>query len=248
MDEQEWLSSCDWTALWGRTWEAERVTDRVRRLIATAVCRRVAHLLSDPRSIRMMDLSEALADHGFDEDGWDEWEDACGEAWQAVLDVQDEPIAARSQAATVAAMLQTDDHKIGRALESAADVFGYLAAHTSGVLPSTAVLDSARSCWEHPTFVAGRDEEGGRIISEVIREIVGNPFRPVAFDPSWRTATAVGLARSMDESRDFAAMPILADALEDAGCDNPDVLAHYRDPNGAHVRGCWVVDLVLGKS
>jgi hypothetical protein len=52
----------------------------------------------------------------------------------------------------------------------------------------------------------------------------------------------------MYESRDFAAMPILADALEEAGSDSPDVLAHCRDPNGVHVRGCWVVDLVLGKS
>ena len=52
----------------------------------------------------------------------------------------------------------------------------------------------------------------------------------------------------MYESRDFAAMPILADALQDAGCDNPDLLAHCRDPQQVHVRGCWVVDLVLGKS
>ena len=67
------------------------------------------------------------------------------------------------------------------------------------------------------------------------------------FDPSWRTSTAVGLARTMYESHDFAAMPILADALEEAGCDSPDVLAHCR-ADTPHVRGCWVVDLVLGKS
>ena len=50
----------------------------------------------------------------------------------------------------------------------------------------------------------------------------------------------------MYESRDFSAMPILADALQDAGCDNDDILNHCRDPV-RHVRGCWVVDLVLGK-
>jgi hypothetical protein len=50
----------------------------------------------------------------------------------------------------------------------------------------------------------------------------------------------------MYESRHFSPMPILADALQDAGCDNPDVLDHCRGP-GPHVRGCWVVDLVLGK-
>jgi hypothetical protein len=77
-------------------------------------------------------------------------------------------------------------------------------------------------------------------------EVFGNPFQPVAFKSSWRTDTAVSLARTMYESRDFNAMPILADALQDAGCDNDDVLNHCRG-DGPHVRGCWVCDLVLGK-
>ncbi|WP_227254383.1 hypothetical protein [Frigoriglobus tundricola] len=80
----------------------------------------------------------------------------------------------------------------------------------------------------------------------LIRDIFGNPFRPVAFSPSWRTDTAVALARQMYESRDFGAMPILADALQDAGCENTDILAHCRIP-GLHVRGCWVLDAVLNK-
>jgi hypothetical protein len=79
----------------------------------------------------------------------------------------------------------------------------------------------------------------------VLHDIFGNPFRPVTFESVWRPSTAVGLAESMYSTRDFAAMPILADALEEAGCDNSDVLAHCRGP-GPHVRGCWVVDLVLG--
>jgi len=81
----------------------------------------------------------------------------------------------------------------------------------------------------------------------LIRDIFGNPFRPVAFSPEWRTDTAVSLSRQMYESREFSAMPILADALQDAGCDSDDILAHCRGPQAAHVRGCWVVDLVLGK-
>ena len=59
--------------------------------------------------------------------------------------------------------------------------------------------------------------------------------------------TRLHLARGMYDSRDFSAMPILADALQDAGCDNDDILNHCRDASGVHVRGCWVVDLVLGK-
>ena len=80
-----------------------------------------------------------------------------------------------------------------------------------------------------------------------IRDIFGNPFRPVVADPAWRTDTAVSLARQMYESREFGAMPILADALQDAGCENTDILNHCRDTAQGHVRGCWVVDLVLGK-
>jgi hypothetical protein len=80
----------------------------------------------------------------------------------------------------------------------------------------------------------------------LLREIFGNPFRPVTFSPAWRTDTAVSLARTMYDAREFSAMPILADALQDAGCDNDDILNHCRG-DGPHVRGCWVVDLVLGK-
>ena len=83
-------------------------------------------------------------------------------------------------------------------------------------------------------------------MAEVCRDVFGNPFRPVPFSPKWRTETAVGLARQMYRSRKFSAMPILADALQDAGCDNVDILDHCRGP-GPHVRGCWVVDLLLGK-
>ncbi|VTU00622.1 Uncharacterized protein (Fragment) OS=uncultured bacterium PE=4 SV=1 [Gemmataceae bacterium] len=79
-----------------------------------------------------------------------------------------------------------------------------------------------------------------------MRDIFGNPFRPVVFAAEWRTSTAIALAQHVYESRDFSAMPILADALQDAGCDSGDVLDHCRGP-GPHVRGCWVVDLVLGK-
>ncbi len=89
-------------------------------------------------------------------------------------------------------------------------------------------------------------EEEGKHQQHFLRDIFGNPFRPVAFDPAWRAEHAVGIAAKMYDERHFAAMPILADALEEAGCDSADILAHCREP-GVHVRGCWVVDLVLGK-
>jgi hypothetical protein len=81
----------------------------------------------------------------------------------------------------------------------------------------------------------------------ILREIAGDPFAMVTFDANWRTFNATCLARMMYQSRDFSLMPILADALQDAGCDNDDILNHCRDTSATHVRGCWVVDLVLGK-
>ena len=83
--------------------------------------------------------------------------------------------------------------------------------------------------------------------AELVRDIFGNPFRKrPKVKKAWLTDTALTLARQMYESRDFGAMPILADALQDAGCNSEDILSHCRG-EGSHVRGCWVVDLVLGR-
>lgn len=84
--------------------------------------------------------------------------------------------------------------------------------------------------------------------ARVTRDVVGNPFRPVPFNSAWRTTDVVMLAAGIYDHRAFDRMPILADALQDAGCDNDDILSHCRDTSLTHVRGCWVVDLVLGKS
>jgi hypothetical protein len=110
----------------------------------------------------------------------------------------------------------------------------------------------ARACSTDPEYASeepwdAMDREQAKHPT-ILRDIFGNPFRPVAFDPAWRTDTALALARQMYESREFSAMPILADALQDAGCDNTDILSHCRDAGATHVRGCWVIDLVLGKS
>ncbi|MFO0824049.1 MAG: hypothetical protein U0792_13205 [Gemmataceae bacterium] len=96
-------------------------------------------------------------------------------------------------------------------------------------------------------YLGNEDEERSRIC-DLLRDIFGNPFRPITFDAEWRSDTALSLAKHIYESRDFHTMPILADALQDAGCDNADILSHCRDPQQVHVRGCWVVDLVLGKA
>jgi hypothetical protein len=108
----------------------------------------------------------------------------------------------------------------------------------------------ARSCVTGPIIREAESEHfpltDHPAISHYLHEVFGNPHRPARFDPRWRSVAAVALATKMYADRDFAAMPILADALEEAGCDNADILAHCRG-DGPHVRGCRVVDLLLGK-
>jgi hypothetical protein len=132
--------------------------------------------------------------------------------------------------------------------EWAGSTLGRLAKSVIGKSGWAAALECS---WEASRRVGGAtfwSDEERFAQGPMLRDIIGNPFRPVPFSRSWRTATAILLARQMYESREFSAMPILADALQDAGCNDEHILNHCRDASQVHVRGCWVVDLVLGKS
>jgi hypothetical protein len=92
--------------------------------------------------------------------------------------------------------------------------------------------------------------------AQLLRDVAGNPFCPVSLDPAvltWNDSTVVRLGQAAYEERDMPAgtldqgrLAVLADALEEAGCSDSDILSHLRGP-GPHVRGCWAVDLLLGK-
>jgi hypothetical protein len=123
-------------------------------------------------------------------------------------------------------------NEVGAAREVAGDV-AYLAAYQAHAY----------------TYDPHRKIEGKREKANLLRDIVGNLFRPVTVDPywlAWNDGTLPNLAQAIYQERAFDRLPILADALEDAGCSDPQFLAHCRGP-GPHVRGCWVVDLLLGK-
>jgi hypothetical protein len=84
----------------------------------------------------------------------------------------------------------------------------------------------------------------------LLRCVFGNPFRPARIDPfwlRWRGGLVASMAQRMYEARDFADLPVLADALEEAGCDNEEVLVHLHKQGAVHVRGCFVLDLLLNK-
>lgn len=97
-----------------------------------------------------------------------------------------------------------------------------------------------------PTDGRGSIERSARE-ADLLRELLGNPLHPVRFDPAWRTDTVLALAKSVYDSRGFGALPIMADALQDAGCHSEELLNHCRDTTKPHLRGCWALDLVLEK-
>jgi hypothetical protein len=131
------------------------------------------------------------------------------------------------------------------------DTDGLLAAHRAHYRhlfpgdPDSAlglVLDAG----EHAYSEATRTAEARAAAAGLLRDIFGNPFRPAALDPAWRTPAVVRSARGIYDEQAFDRLPLLADALTEAGCDDPSILGHCRSA-GPHVRGCWVVDLVLGR-
>lgn len=197
--------------------------DRKLRLFACACCHRIWHLLTDPRSRRAVEASEQYAD---EIGSLELLLHTHQEAWKA------QEIAERGEAkqAAMAAYYGSYPRMNWDTAETTArDAVYALRPQATPTPEERAVSNSER-----------------RAQCDLLRDIFGNPFRPTDFSPDWRTDTAVALAHTMYESREFSAMTILADALQDAGCDNLDVLSHCRGA-GPHVRGCWVVDLVLGK-
>ncbi|VTR93499.1 Uncharacterized protein OS=Sorangium cellulosum (strain So ce56) GN=sce5710 PE=4 SV=1 [Gemmata massiliana] len=123
--------------------------------------------------------------------------------------------------------------------QAVADLLEWKANHTTA-------LDAARRVGITAHQATGTLETRGAQPG-FLRDLFGPlPFRPIPFDPAWGTSTVTALARDIYAQRAFDRMPILADALQDAGCDNDDILNHCRTP-GVHVHGCWVVDLVLEK-
>jgi hypothetical protein len=95
--------------------------------------------------------------------------------------------------------------------------------------------------------VVGREHAA---MCDVLRDLLGNPFRPVSLDPAWlawNDDTIPKLAQAIYEERAFDRLPVLADALEEAGCTDAQLLGHLRGP-GPHCRGCWALDLLMGRT
>jgi hypothetical protein len=249
--ESTYLTAEDATELWASLRDETRFTRRAVKgpdtgdeynqrllyLMAAAVFRTVERLVPRRRWRKLLDIVEAYADGEATSDQLFDAYEAAG------VDTSELP-AAKAAAAECIHMLP-DDYKVLEGVDYVTDAAGYRAAVAAGVLEKDAGLDEARAVWDEPAFRdAKRAHE--RALCGLIRDIFGNPYRPVAVDPGWLSPTAVSLARGIYAEKAFDRLPVLADALLEAGCSDEQLLGHCHGP-GPHVRGCWVVDLVLGK-
>lgn len=254
MDESEWKTCDDPLAMLN----ALRGISTVRklRLFACACCRRVWTALSDARSRRAVEVAESHADQRVDDSVLEAVKDAAysvhadtsppdsGFSNAATGMVQSNWEAA--QAATTASMpCSTLDEAIW-CCQAVSDQ----SAVASGSIAQEATADG----WSDEKRRLSETNER-KMQCQLLRCIFGpDPFASSPdLDPSCLNAAVIGLAKNVYETRtepngmlDTLEFEVLADALEDAGCDNAEILAHCRGP-GPHVRGCWVVDLILGK-
>ncbi len=221
MTDQEWLSGDDPQQM--LQFLGAIPTDRKLRLFAVACCSRCADILADPRHSRLVTVVELLADNLTTTD--------------ARRDARDCLFASN-----YALWAATQEDAFASALRGSQDIALHVSQGGYDLVGSSASLE------EKLAAVDTEYQKESIAQVELLRDIFGNPFSPVAFSPSWRTTDVMLLAQGIYDEKAFDRMPILADALHDAGCDSDDILNHCRDTTATHVRGCWVVDLVLGKS
>jgi hypothetical protein len=241
MDEARWLA-CAEPAVMLRFVRGQ-VSARKLGLFAVACCRRVERLMADERSRTAVDVAERRAD-GLATEREVRAARAAARAADDVArsayldaDASDRPpygygplYAACMATGAAATVLYVD-----------ANVPASLAAHArAGEVCGYASKEATDEAFRAADRAALAETAG------LLREVVGNPFRPVAVDPTWRATSVVALARSIYEDRRWEDMPFLADALEEAGCGDEGMLSHCR--SGTHTRGCGVVDLLLGKA
>jgi len=231
MDEANWDTCAEPSEMLNFLQTSGWVGERKLRLVACAFCRAVEDLLTDACYRRALDLAERYAD-GLVDAG------ALLEAHWAV---------ARAER-------HTDEYEWSedkKGLLMAANAVGWATTVRQPPDPPAYLAGCAATGANNASLYAGSPEsevKAGQ--SALLRDVLGPlPFRPVTVHPSvlgWDDGTVVRLAQAIYSARRFDDLPVLADALEEAGCNDADILAHCRAV-GPHVRGCWVIDLLLGK-
>jgi hypothetical protein len=226
MTEAEWLTATDSTLM--VDFIQNSGSARKLRLFLVACARLVWDRMPVDDARQAVELAERYADGLASEDERDR---ISKRLWSLPLAGQ----AAGSYAVAVSSGATQHQFK-----DREGDYWAYLCAQLA-VHRSATWRITSRATWYGARIATGAEQP------RLLRDIFGNPFRPIQMEPGWVTADIIARATQMYDARDFGAMPILADALQDAGCDCEDILGHCRDPHATHVRGCRVLDLVMGK-
>jgi hypothetical protein len=207
-----------------------KASDRKRRHLACACLRRFWHVLRDEEARKAVETAERFADGMADAD----------------------QLQAAQNNADAGPEVSGGSAQLLRAAYYAAS------AHSSDVLYASncAVAAASYRAFCDAVAAGGRRVTGNPKESEeaaqraIAQDMFGNPFRPVpSIAPlwlAWNDGAIRKMAQAIYDGRAFGRLPLLADALEEAGCTDADILSHCRS-DGEHVRGCWVVDLILGK-
>jgi len=228
LTEAEWLASADPRPMLPSL--PRGFTDRQARLFGCACCRRIETWLTDPRSRQAVDLIERWVDDpSVDPDRG------------AALDLA---LAGRE---AVFRQAYAGGHDVFPPTVDASWAAYLLAFHRH---PETVADQTARKC--SAAMAATAEDEARAVLlqqaeqarqADLLREILGNPFRRLPPDPACHTPAAVELAQHLYASGEFHRLPELGAALAVAGCADAELLQHCLVP-GLHVRGCWALDCV----
>jgi hypothetical protein len=210
--------------------------DRKLRLFSCACCRRIWALLKDERSRNAVETAERYVDGIAEERERHAAEYAAGRA-------SDDAETNQYLADAIAATSSTDAALGTLLLDEVAKDAKITASHAR-----FASLFAAGHVWGAPIndALAAVTMKEKQAQSDLLRDIIGNPFHLVTIDCLLLNPAVVQFAQSIYKNGSFGQMLLLADTLEVAGCTNTEVIEHCRGP-GPHVRGCWVLDLLLGK-
>jgi hypothetical protein len=235
--EREWLRSTDpqpmLTFLRGRGIFSERKA----RLFVVACCRRISSLLTDDMSRNAVEVAEQYAEGLADDAALKVAQEAAQAAYSAVR-VTPDALAYCAAFPPVEAARVNYRRRFNICI-LAADVASMAPAAGASQADGVPLYDEA---------VQGIERAAQ---ADLLRDLVANPFRhlrPFTLTVlAWNDGCIAKLATAIYEQKRFEDLPVLADALEEAGCEECDIVAHCRQHGAAHVRGCWVIDRLLGK-
>jgi hypothetical protein len=248
MDEAEWLACTNLRAILMRV---RKKSDRKLRLLAAACTRRVWHLFPHPSFQEVVVAVERFADGLISQNELLARKESAKEASKAIRRTATRSSQDWSTAGTKTyhAILAITRAKAGQVART---VSGEVAI---AVLFAALAQAEARDLGFEERYRAEDAAEDAELRAHcsLARDLFDNPFRPVVFDPAWRTTSVTALAQAAYDNRTLPAgtlesdrLAILADALEEVGCTDPDIMGHLRGP-GPHVRGCHVIDQITGR-